>query len=105
MFGVIMLENNNFSAFDNLNLDIKQNLLKYATIRVDLKNSGLNNDIKLVGNSPYISYKSYPDWFCDEKGKGLVLHSYNGFIDLKVKCINQGCLRIAIRGIHFLDKN
>ena len=99
-----MLENNNFPALDNLNSDIKRNLLKFNTIRIDLKNSGFNNDIEILEGSN-ISYKNYPDWLNDQKGKGLILQSFNGTMDLKIKCINKGSLRIAIRSILFLDKN
>lgn len=100
-----MVRDNVRRTLENLDLKVITDLLKFATIRIDLKNFGLNNDIKLFDDSPDISYKNYPDWFCDEKGKGLILHSYKGAINLKFKCINDGSLRIAIRGIHFLDKN
>lgn len=99
-----MLENNNFPALDNLNSDIKKDLLKFNTIRIDLKNSGFNNDIEILEGSN-ISYKNYPDWLNDQKGKGLILQSFKGTMDLKVKCINKGSLRIAVRSIHFLGKN
>ena len=100
-----MVKDNDYPPLDNLSSNIKSNLIKYATIRIDLKNSGFANDIELLDDSPDISYKKYPNWFSDEKGRGLILHSYSGFIHLRFKCINKGSLRISIRGIYLIDIN
>lgn len=46
-----------------------------------------------------------PDWLNDSLGSGIQIHSYLGVLDFKIKCINDGELKIYLRGIDFRDKN
>ena len=47
----------------------------------------------------------YPMWFITQKGKGVVMETYKGEIDLKIKCINDGILKLNFRGIDFKYQN
>ena len=80
-------------------------LLKYATTRIDLKNCGKNNDIQIINNSDSFANEIYPKWFNNDEGRGLCIESYKGYIDLKVKCINDGKLKIWLRTKDNKDKN
>ena len=44
-----------------------------------------------------------PPWFKDSLGSGIQLHSHKGFLDLKIKCINDGELKINLRGVDVRD--
>lgn len=101
--GVNMVENNSFPPIDNLDSNIKRNLLKYITLRVDIKNFGLDNDIILLDGLDDIYYNDYPNWFCDNEGRGLLIQSYKGLLNINLKSIKEGNLKIALRSIYFLD--
>lgn len=96
-------EKGRISTFDSLDYDIKYDLMKYTTLRIDLKNFGLDNDLEILEISDENITLKRPDWLSNEEGKGLILQSYKGLINLKVKCINKGVLRITLRGIDFRD--
>lgn len=100
-----MVLNNSYPPLDDLDLDIKANLLKYTTIRVDIKNFGIGNDIKLLDGFEDICYKENPLWFCDERGRGLLIQSFKGSLNFNLKSIKKGTLKIALRGMYFPDKN
>lgn len=88
-----------------LNIKKSINLTKYATSRIDVKNFGKDNRIEIIHNSdPLSSVTRYP-WFKDDNGEGVVIQSDKGHIDLKIKCVNEGNLKIWFRGINFLTKN
>lgn len=91
------------SNFDKLDYDIKYDLIKYATLRIDLKNFGLDNDVEILEISDENIFPKRPDWLSNEEGRGFILQSFKGLINLKVKCINKGVLRITLRGIDFRD--
>lgn len=88
-----------------LNIKKNLNLTKYATSRIDIKNFGKNNRIEILQNSDSLSSVTQYPWFKDEKGEGIVIQSDKGNIDLEIKCINEGNLKIWFRGINFLTKN
>ena len=48
---------------------------------------------------------SQPEWFADLNGIGSTITSDNKKLDLSVKCINDGKLKIDFRGIDFKDSN
>ena len=89
-----------------LNIEINQMLKKYFTARIDIKNFGSkNNNIQIVDYSDNNAQIDYPAWFKNEFGNGMVIESDNCSLDLKLKCINEGNLRILLRGIHCKDKH
>ncbi len=76
-------------------------LTKYSTGRIDLKNFGdENNSIEIISSSDKVMTSFKPKWFCNEEGVGIVNQSSAGVLDLKIKCINDGLLRIKLRGIY-----
>ncbi len=88
---------------DNLeNLDI---FVKYIIGRVDIKNYGNkdNNLIILECSDKKASIES-PNWFKTKEGSGWVIESKKGILDLKIKCINDGILKIYIRGTEYFNR-
>lgn len=84
--------------------NFKELLNKFATARIDFKNFGNNNDLIIIDN--FGSAKIYkPDWLNDGSGRGTVVESSEGFLDLELKCVNSGLLKIWFRGIDYRDKN
>ena len=90
---------------DILNKNFDSFLKKYYTARIDIKNYGKDNNIMILKNNDPNSIIYRPDWLNDSLGSGIQIHSYNGCLDLKVKCINNGELKINLRGIDVRDKN
>jgi len=81
-------------------------LSKYRTARIDLKNLGISsNNIEIIENSDKNCEIFNFDYSKDEKGIGTQLHSENGNLQLKIKCINDGLLDIRLRGIDYKTKN
>ena len=90
----------------NLNQNFEFFLKNYYTARIDIKNfGGNNNSVLILDNSDSNSEISTPDWFNDIAGIGTSIHSSEGILDLKLKCINDGELKISLRGIDARDKN
>lgn len=83
----------------------KTDLIKFATARLDIKNNGDNNSIRIIENSDEYSRHSYPRWFKNDKGEGLVIESYRGNLDLELQCINDGMLEIKLKGVDVRDDN
>ena len=88
----------------------KENLLKhevlkrYITARVDIKNTlKEDNHIQFEDIDDVISMNS-PKWFCNN-GKGYVLHSQEGSMDIRFKCIGDGNLIIYLRAMDVRDEN
>ena len=81
-------------------------LLKYGTARIDIKNSGTEfNSIEIIENDDVNSHESQPKWLSNDKGSGLIINSYRGSLNLKIKCIQKGLLTIRLRGLDVRDKN
>lgn len=80
-------------------------LKKYGTARIDIKNYGTNNNVMILNDEYLNANINRPDWFNDSLGSGIQIHSYNGCLDLKLKCINDGELKINLRGVDVRDKN
>ncbi|MCR5026158.1 MAG: hypothetical protein K6A34_01770 [Methanobrevibacter sp.] len=80
-------------------------LKKYYTARIDIKNYGKNNNILILDNNDENSGVSKPDWFNDCEGSGIMIESSEGILDLKLKCINDGLLKIFLKGPNCNDKN
>ena len=81
-------------------------LLKYATARIDMRNKGSeHNSVEIIENDDVNSYESRPKWLSKDTGKGLIINSYKGSLNLKIKCIQKGLLTIRLRGLDTRDKN
>lgn len=79
---------------------------KLDECRIDIKNSfNPQNSIKLVSCSDENITTSYPKWFKDNKGSGMVITSNKHYLNLKIKCINSGMLSIYLRGPDIRDDN
>ena len=89
------------------NQDLINSLLtNYNTSRIDIKNSRIeNNSVEIIKNSDPSSDVEYPNWFKNELGEGITIKSNVGVIDLKIKCIEDGTLRIYIKSNDTRDKN
>lgn len=80
-------------------------LKKYNTARIDIKNVGsITNQIKIL-ESDNSSNITNPQWFSDEKGVGICVISDKSEASLKIKCINDGLLKIDLRTIDLRDRN
>lgn len=108
------IENDPFSLFESFLKDISLKhdnpypmslLSKYNTARIDIKNIGIEtNSVEIIDISDNSAKCHYPLWFTNLKGKGLVVESSKGTLDLKLKCIGSGNLQIALRGIDYRNE-
>lgn len=74
------------------------------TARIDIKNeAGESNDIEILYIDKIVSI-STPQWFC-YNGKGYILHSQKGSLDISFKCIGDGNLTIYLRAKDIRDEN
>ena len=81
----------------------KADLIKYATARMDFRTIG-NNKIEILENSDDYSLQFSPDWGNSKTGKRYIIESYNGSIDLKIRCIGSGKLELSLRSFDYRDK-
>lgn len=106
-FNNILTDNSvNIMEEDNGDIDpvLLNKLEKFYTLRADIKSSGNNNDIVIIKNSDKNCRVSYPNWFSDDKGRGMILESTSCSMDLELKCVNEGKLLLYFKGINFSDK-
>lgn len=95
----------NEPKFENNGKNIENLLSKYYTARIDLKNFGLEtNALEILQNSDKQSKVHYENWFKDETGEGFVIESKKCSMKLKMKCINDGNLKLWLRSKDFRDK-
>ena len=96
----------NYFSFNSLNLNQQSALIKYTNARIDLKNyGGPENSIELIESSDKSLWCNTPLWFKNDEGSGIVLHSKKGSLDFKIKIINEGLLKMFLKGVYFRDKN
>jgi len=89
-----------------LNQKFENLLRKYYTGRIDIKNyGGSDNNFIILNNSDETSNVSQPGWFNDHTGVGTMIESLEGILDLKIKCVNDGLLKIYLRSIDSRDVN
>ena len=80
-------------------------LRKYLEARIDIKNFGVeSNDIALLSCDDSTVNITNPNWFKDEEGVGTVIHAVNNELNFSFKCINEGKVQIAFKGIDYSDK-
>lgn len=72
-------------------------LARSITARIDLKNKGAaSNDLQMQGVSDPRASIVAPDWFA-QAGRGYVLRSEAGRLDLQLRCVGDGVLHILLR--------
>ncbi len=82
------------------------NLSFYNQARIDMKNHGTkDNRIEVINTIIPLHNLNFPNWLKNEEGEGLMIRSEKGSIDIKIKCINDGILKISLRGPDIRDKN
>ena len=75
---------------------------KFLMGRLDIKNrGGEDNSLEVIDISDKNASIEFPNWFKTEIGVGLVIHSSKGYMDIKLRCINDGKLHLSLRGIDF----
>ena len=88
----------NFNKIINL-IDYQKNCWKLC--RFDLQNKGNDfNRINILEN-PNNLHISFPSWFKNHYGQGCQIEGLDSKLNLKFQCINEGNLRICLRGIDF----
>ncbi len=99
-----------FGEFFNMSLDNGsfkydrfKNLLIYFSSRIDIVNFGEDCNVELIHNSDNSSDVGIPHWIVD--GSGIVVGSTSCSLDLVVKCIGDGDLKISFRTKDVRDKN
>ncbi len=92
------------SLYEEINGDILKVLSMYCKSRIDIKNSGTDeNSIEIIENSDPSAQIQTPTWF-NKNGKGIIINSTKLSIDLKIKSIKDGTLNIALRSQDTKDK-
>ncbi len=87
------------------NIMINSLLSNYNTCRIDIKNFGNeNNSIKIISTSDSLANVSFPEWFKNDEGTGVVIQSKKSYMDFKIKCINDGILNINLKSIDIHDR-
>lgn len=100
-------ENNDWLNMEYEPNGIYDNLNKYNTARIDIKNSGISsNNVLVIDSSDSDMLQGYPLWFEKEygEGKGIVIESQKNFLDLTIKCMGNGDLNLILRSIDFKIK-
>lgn len=96
----------NYQEKTQLGKNLKNKLDKYNTARIDIKNFGsAENNIELLKISDHEANYLKPRWFKTHEGIGLTIESKKNYLELKVKCICDGNLRIDLKGIDFRLRN
>ena len=81
-------------------------LQAYKSARIDIKNFGdRNNGIEILENSDHESKVMVQEWVNNDEGSGYVIESDEGHIDLKIKAIQEGKLKIWIKGKDIRENN
>lgn len=89
-----------------INSIVLNDLIHYIIARIDIKNRGTHtNKTEVLFISDENAMLSFPEWFKNEEGTGVVIESSKGKLDLKIKCINEGNLNLTLRGIDAKDSN
>ena len=95
---------------ENEILKLQKNLSEYESkriatkARVDIINkNNANNTIDFIDISNGLNV-IFPGWFKSDEGTGAVIETEGKSFDLKIKCINDGLLRIVLRGPDVRDE-
>ena len=80
-------------------------LNNYITARIDIKNTGdTSSDINIIEISDKNARITTPEWFA-KNGKGYVIESISGKLNIGFKCIHTGKLSITLRGKDIRNRN
>lgn len=94
---------NLFKSCLKLQLNYFTHIKKNYTARLDIINSNIaSNAIDIIDISEYTNI-SFPNWFKSDHGTGVVLQTIENSFDVTIKCINDGTLKISLRGPDILD--
>lgn len=86
--------------------DVNDSLKFYNRGRIDILNHATkDNTLKVIeSNIPSPKIK-FPKYLKSENGQGINIQNEESPIDLKLMCINDGILKIYLRGPYVTDKN
>lgn len=74
--------------------------------RIDVKNiGGENNEILVASKSDNDLFTEVPNWWADKHGKGRVLQSTKGKLEVKLRCIGNGKLTVKLMGPYMKDNS
>lgn len=91
---------------ENVKISYNHLLRKYVTARIDIKNEGtFSSQVKIYDISDNDSKIDKPDWFTNEKGEGICISSDKMELHFKIKCINDGILKMNLRTLDIRDRN
>ena len=75
-----------------------------STARIDIKDVGsAENDVQILAVSDDDALVDTPKWFDDESGRGHEVSSAKGRLDLRLRCVGDGTLDVALRCIYMQD--
>lgn len=101
-----------FQIEQNIQTNSKNNIIdylaleKYLTCRIDMKNEGIDsNSIEILDISDDNAQYNFPQWFSDDNGKGMSIHSKQGKLNIKIRIINEGKLFIRFMGMDIKNEN
>ena len=79
-------------------------LRPFVTARIDIKNAGEEgNNIEILSCCPAAEIAA-PDWY-KKAGIGYMIHSEQGNLEMKFRCVGSGELQILLRGIFAKDSS
>ena len=74
------------------------------TARIDIKDEGApGNDVEILSLSDRNALADAPRWFDDEKGRGYEVSSSEGRLDLRLRCVGDGILNVALSCLYMKD--
>lgn len=99
----VLNQGKNKKALESSIFDLAKTSAAYVMGRLDLKNIGSSsNNIKILKAScPYIT----PPWIINSEGRGVMLQSIDGQIDILFKIQEKGLLRAVFRAVDKRDIN
>ena len=83
-----------------------ESLRIYGTARIDMRNvGGANNSIEVIKTSDRNSKVTYPPFLKSDDGEGILIQTIENVLDLSLKAVGDGKLKIYLKGIDVRDKN
>ncbi|MBR5503258.1 MAG: hypothetical protein IKV87_02250, partial [Methanobrevibacter sp.] len=69
--------------------------------RIDIKNFGIESNLIKILDSKNNLKVSFPAWFSNDQGQGCKIETDDRVLDFSLKCVNDGNLRVFLRGIDY----
>jgi len=85
--------------------DLKKDLLKYLTARVDILNYGTGKGITILDISDKNVFKYSPTWLDSQVASGIIVESTKKSMKIKFKSNEEGVLKIFLRSKDVRDRN